>query len=127
MKFGDRFTRVLREDISDQGAAQSVMDKPDTYDQISSDVQGDPRAAQHHQLLLKQQKQVREWVNQLESFVKYLNGLEGDSMQAVLNDAECDTLFADIARGENKKISRAAQDLSRLSESLKGYLLSAED
>ena len=48
-------------------------------------------------------------------------------MQAQLNNAECDTMFADVSRSETKKIARTAQDLSALVESLKGYLLSAED
>jgi hypothetical protein len=47
-------------------------------------------------------------------------------MQAQLNNADCDTLFNDVGRSETKKISRIAQDLSALVESLKGYLLSSD-
>ena len=70
---------------------------------------------------------IQQWITQIQEFNEFLNGLEGQSMQAQLNNADCDTLFADISRSETKKISRIAQDLSALTESFKGYLLSAED
>ena len=70
---------------------------------------------------------IQTWIGQIQEFNEFLNGLEGSSMQAQLNNADCDTLFADISRSETKKISRIAQDLSALTESFKGYLLAAED
>ena len=70
---------------------------------------------------------IQGWITQIQEFNEFLNGLGSTSMQAQLNNADCDTLFADISRSETKKISRIAQDLSALSESFKGYLLSAED
>ena len=69
---------------------------------------------------------LREWVGEVEGWVERLNGLEGDSINAQLNKADCDSIMADVGRSESKKISRLAQDLSSLSESLKQYLLSAE-
>jgi hypothetical protein len=36
-------------------------------------------------------------------------------------------MFEDIARSEKKKIARLAAELSSLSESLKGYLISSND
>jgi hypothetical protein len=70
---------------------------------------------------------IKQWVDDIEGFIGFLNGLDSPSLQAQLNDAPCDTLFNDIARSETKKISRLAQDLSSLSESLKGYILSHDD
>jgi hypothetical protein len=70
---------------------------------------------------------IQQWIDQIGQFNQFLNGLDDVSMQAQLNNADCDTLFADVSRSETKKISRIAQDLSALIESLKGYLLSAED
>lgn len=70
---------------------------------------------------------IQQWIDQIGQFNQFLNGLDNASMQAQLNNADCDTLFADVSRSETKKISRVAQDLSALIESLKGYLLSAED
>jgi hypothetical protein len=70
---------------------------------------------------------IQQWITQIQEFNEFLNGLNSNSMQAQLNNADCDTLFADVSRSETKKISRIAQDLSALTESFKGYLLSAED
>ena len=67
------------------------------------------------------------WISKIDDFNGFLNGLDGNSMQAQLNSADCDTIFNDVGRSETKKISRIAQDLSALVESLKGYLLSHED
>ena len=43
-----------------------------------------------------------------------------------INSSDCDSIFTDIQRSESKKISRLAQDLSSLGESLKQYLLLAK-
>ena len=74
-----------------------------------------------------QSQQIEQWLGKITEFNEFLNGLQGNSMQAILNKADCDTLFNDVARSETKKISRVAQDLSALIESLKGYLLSSEE
>ena len=67
---------------------------------------------------------IQGWLGEIQDFNTFLNGIEGNnSMQAQLNGADCDTLFHSVARSETKKISRIAQDLSGLIESLKGYLL----
>jgi len=47
-------------------------------------------------------------------------------MQVQLHTAPCDSTFEDIARSEKKKIARLAAELSSLSESLKGYLISSD-
>jgi hypothetical protein len=48
-------------------------------------------------------------------------------MNSQLNRVDCDSILADVQRSETKKISRLAQDLSSLSESLKQYLLAAQN
>jgi hypothetical protein len=70
---------------------------------------------------------LKEWVGQIDQFIKFLNGTELASVQVQLHAAPCDSIFEDIARSEKKKISRLAAELSSLSESLKGYLISAND
>ena len=67
------------------------------------------------------------WIGQIEDFTNFLNGLDGSSLQSQLNNAECDTLFNNVSKSETKKISRIAQDLRGLVESLKGYLLSSDE
>ena len=75
----------------------------------------------------RMKEELNEVITKVHEFTEYLNGTDGDSLQRRLNTADCDTLFAQISRSETKKISRIAQDLSALVESLKGYILSAEE
>ena len=141
--FSKRFNRVLTEQPvvpppvgaegpvdpeGDEAAFNSTLDQ-DTDPGDFGDVDTAVAAASD---LQRQQSEgqifsIQEWVGDIEQFIGFLNGLDASSIQAQLNDAPCDTLFNDIARSETKKISRLAQDLSSLSESLKGYILSHSD
>ena len=74
-----------------------------------------------------QTTKLKEWIGQIDQFITFLNGTDESSMQVQLHAAPCDSTFEDIARSEKKKISRLAAELSSLSESLKGYLISANE
>ena len=97
-----------------------------TPEDAFNDVPDNPAVALRQQQYGQTMDTLREWVGEVEGWVERLNGLEGDSINAQLNKADCDSIMADVGRSESKKISRLAQDLSSLSESLKQYLLSAE-
>lgn len=66
------------------------------------------------------------WIGEVENFIDYLNGTDEGSINFTINSADCDSILTDIQRSESKKISRLAQDLSSLGESLKQYLLLAK-
>lgn len=91
------------------------------------DVEGNPVMNFKKEQRAQMTSAIGGWISRIEDFNGFLNGLDGNSMQAQLNSADCDTIFNDVGRSETKKISRIAQDLSALVESLKGYLLSHED
>jgi len=90
------------------------------------DVGDNPSIGWRKETNSKQRDQIQGWIGQLETFNGFLNGVDSNSMQAQLNNADCDTLFNGVSKSETKKISRIAQDISGLVESLKGYLLSAD-
>lgn len=94
---------------------------------VVDDVGDNPSLGWRKQANDKQRSTIQEWLSRIEEFNGFLNGLDGESMQSQLNNADCDTLFNDVSRSETKKISRIAQDLSGLGESLKGYILSSEE
>ena len=91
------------------------------------DVPTNPGLSYKKELTSAQTAELQSWIAEIEGFKNYLNGTDNDSLQKKINGAECDTLFNEISRSETKKISRIAQDLSALVESLKGYLLAHED
>jgi hypothetical protein len=99
----------------------------DTAKPEDFDVQQAKRAEQVDQNKVGQMRTLNEWINQIDLFIEFLNGTTQTSVQAQLHSAPCDTVFEEIARSEKKKIARLAAELSSLSESFKGYLISSND
>ena len=110
-------------DNVEQDAVASTMDEPAAADQLT--VPDNPEIALKKQQTAKTITTITTWINEVENFIDYLNGTDAGSINHALNAADCDSLMTDIQRSESKKISRLAQDLSSLGESLKQYLLLA--
>lgn len=104
-------------------AAAGVMDQPDSLNDLS--VPDNPEIALKQQQSARTIQTLTTWIGEVENFIDYLNGTEEGSINYSINSADCDSLLTDIQRSESKKISRLAQDLSSLGESLKQYLLLA--
>lgn len=108
----------------ERAAADSMMDQSDQLDSLG--------APDNPEIALKKQQTARTittlttWIGEVENFIDYLNGTEDGSINFAINSADCDSILTDIQRSESKKISRLAQDLSSLGESLKQYLLLAK-
>ena len=131
--FSKRFDVLLEQDVvadvpsPDEQAAAADLDpgtSPDAYDDVQG---GDAVADAKTRENVSQIQALKEWIEELNLTTERMNGLDASSMQSILNNAACDTLFADIARSETKKIGRIAQDMRALSESLKAYLLSSDE
>jgi hypothetical protein len=134
--FEHRFNMVLEADaapapVGDPQAAAPQSDKEAMAQTLTNakpedfDIQGRETVQDHRKS--EQITKLKEWIGQIDQFIKFLNGTEPTSVQVQLHAAPCDSIFEDIARSEKKKISRLAAELSSLSESLKGYLISAND
>jgi len=129
--FSKKFNYILEADDEPQPAPasdrQAMAQQLDTASPSDFDVQQAGRAKLTDQHKVNQIKQLDEWIATLDSFIEFLNGTTPDSIQSKLHEAPCETIFQDIARSEKKKISRLAAELSSLSESFKGYKISAND
>lgn len=79
------------------------------------------------QSLESQKSQLQSWIQKIEEFVEFINGVNDNSLQSKLHNCPCDTMFEKIASSETKKIARVAVDLSALSEALKGYLIVGDE
>jgi len=129
--FVKRFNTLLEADEA-APVAEPTTDKEamaqslDTAKPEDFDVQGGREQVQDHRKSEQIQK-LKSWIGEIDKFIKFLNSTEPTSMQVQLHTAACDSIFEDIARSEKKKIARLAAELSSLSESLKGYLISAND
>ena len=137
--FRNKFFNILSEapeDIAPIAAAPAADIPPEDAAMANElDTGTDPAALgapDNPELALKQQQSARTistletWIGEVENFIDYLNGTDEGSINFALNAADCDSLMTDVQRSESKKISRLAQDLSSLGESLKQYLLLAK-
>lgn len=109
----------------DAAAFEAGLDQdtdPASFDDVPDNPINDLKRQQYDQTI----DRITGWIEQTENWVETLNGVGETSMNAQLSRADCDSVMADIRRSESKKISRLAQDLSALSESLKQYLLAAQ-
>ena len=130
--YSKRFNVLLEQEVADapdvdaQAAAADLDPNtpPDAYDDVQPDA--DPVADAKNMENAGQIESLQQWIQQIDDFSEYMNGLGAESIQSQLNNSACETLYADIARSETKKIGRIAQDLRALSESLKAYLLSSD-
>lgn len=119
---------VNPDEIGDEDAfAASLDDGTNPSDFDTQTPTGAPAVSPEDQVRDKQVQQLGQWIEKLTNFTSYLNGVDNNSIQKVLNDAGEGTLFAEIARGERKRIARLAQEMSSLTESFKGYMLSSDE
>jgi hypothetical protein len=124
--FKAQVIKLLTEDEEqDELALQQGLDQ-DTAPDAFNDVPDVPVETSEMSAVGKSTQQLNDWINKIEDFTEYLNGLSPNSINYELNRADCSTIMADVQRSETKKISRVAQDLSSLAQSLKQYLLGAE-
>jgi len=129
--FKTRFDYILEADdatppvpATDKAAMAQQLD---TAQPADFDVKPAERALRVDHAKIEQANALNSWIGQIDEFINFLNGTNENSIQSKLHAASCDTMFEDIARSEKKKISRLAAELSSLSESFKGYLISSND
>jgi hypothetical protein len=134
--FQHKFLKVIREEEGLEGIDSIGADDKEAFDAsldsetpegTFDDVPANPVADFEAEQSAKTISVLTTWVTNVESFIEQLNGLTPDSMNAQLNRTDCGSIMSDVARSESKKISRIAQDLSSLGESLKQYLLTAQN
>jgi len=125
--FDKRFSVLLEQEITPAPPAEPAAPAEAPMVSTVNDVQDNPMIRFQREQGTHMSNSLQEWIGRLDEFNQFLNGLDDNSLQSQLNNAPCDTLFNDVSKSETKKISRIAQDVSGLIESLKGYLLSREE
>jgi hypothetical protein len=130
--YREKFLNILSEDLKpvvnlpeeeEEQAVANTLDDIKTSNQIQ--IPDNPEIALRKQQSERTIQTLSTWIGEVENFIDYLNGTEEGSINYTLNSSDCDSLMTDVQRSESKKISRLAQDLSSLGESLKQYLLLA--
>jgi hypothetical protein len=128
--FKKAFATLLEQDENQVSPETPTTDREAMKTKLTSakpedfDVQA-PTITDTDKLKQEQLQTLKEWIGRIDLFIEFLNGTNGESIQTQLHVAPCETVFQDIARSEKKKIARLAAELSSLSESFKGYLISS--
>tara|TARA_B100001093_G_C26830571_1_gene1015915 strand:+ start:1257 stop:1673 length:417 start_codon:yes stop_codon:yes gene_type:complete len=127
--FQNKLINLLEQEtpVSDDEAAFRDGLDDGTDPEAFNDVPDNPVAQFQAQQTANTISTLQTWIGEVEGFIEYLNGLDDASINSQLNRTDCDSVLADVQRSESKKISRLAQDLSSLGESLKQYLLAAKN
>jgi hypothetical protein len=131
--FSKKFAVVLEAD-QDEAQSKPETDREAMAQQLDTAKPSDfdapaqiARAQQVDHNKVAQIKQLGTWIQEIDNFIEFLNGTTENSIQTQLHTAPCDTMFEDIARRENTRSARLAAELSSLSESFKGYMISSND
>jgi hypothetical protein len=132
--FKSKFNYILEADEQEAPATaapdndkEAMAQSLDTAKPEDFDVKAAERQQRVDHVKIDQIKTLNSWIEQIDQFVLFLNDTKSNSIQIQLHSAPCDSMFENIARSEKKKIARLAADLGTLSQSLKGYLASAND
>ena len=131
--FKQKFNKILLSeqqdvDLGQDNDAQAMQSGLDTGSDAAdfNDVPDNPLNSLRQQQFGQTIGTIESWIGRVDEWIETLNGMGPESMNSLLHAADCDSVMADIRRSESKRISRLAQDLSALSESLKQYLLTAK-
>jgi hypothetical protein len=132
--FEREFVRVLREDTRDleRKAMEASLDDgtdpedfdidltPDTnatVDQTSKQV-ADAMSQKNQQII----DELQSWIDEIESFLKFMNSEDPNSIQSRLAAAEPDTVMDKMKQSQQTKISRVAADLASLHQNFLGFM-----
>jgi hypothetical protein len=70
--------------------------------------------------------QGKEWIEILQGFREWINGMGSESLNQELTDSDRDgSVFKGIVRSQARRITKIAEEVAALEEVLKGYLIQA--
>jgi hypothetical protein len=138
--FEKRFFKVLKENDEDKEAFELELDDDTSSEDFDIDVEADVEAtadiqdpaikaaeatAEIHEAQINT---LKGWISSGDQFLKMLNDAEdSNSVQAVLANAQADTIFDRMKQSEQRKIARVATELASLNESFRGYLAQTDN
>ncbi len=140
-KFGNRFTKVLKEDAEDQAAFEAALEDDTSAEQFDVETEADPEAAAEiaevdptvkaaeaqGEINAQMVETLKGWITAGDEFLAKLNDASNpDSIAYALGNADADTLF-DKMSSEQRRVSKVATDLAALNETMRGYLAQSGD
>lgn len=132
-RFEATFKALLKEAIEDNKMERDAMEKsldpninPKDFDtdvapnpdEITDDEVSDAFSRKNQQTI----DEIQSWIDQVDTFLTFLNGENPESIQSRLAAAEPDTVMDKMKQSQQTKISRVASDLASLHQSLLGFM-----
>jgi hypothetical protein len=75
----------------------------------------------------KYMEKAKGWIKKIEIFSDWVNGIEGDSLNKAFNDLDYEgSPFEGISK-DSHTLTKIAEDLAALSETIKSYILTADN
>lgn len=133
-KFARNFVKVLREQDLDRDLERKAMESslddgvdPSEFDtnlemspeemQVTDEV-ADAMSKRNQQII----NELQGWIDQVETFLNFLNSEDPNSVQSRLAAAEPDTVMDKMKQSQQTKISRVASDLASLHQNFLGFM-----
>lgn len=126
-----KFLKVLREkqDFERQAMEAALDDGTDPTDfdvdleispqeQQSTDEVADAMSRRNQQIIAE----LQGWIDEIETFLNFLNSEDPNSVQSRLAAAEPDTVMDKMKQSQQTKISRVASDLASLHQNFLGFM-----
>jgi len=132
--FEGAFKKLLIEDqnasVQPRPAAPTGDDAEAWQRSLSADTDPasfDPASNPQPQISQQNIEIARQWVDRIEDFKKFINGLEPDSLAVQLNKMERDgSVFRGIVKSESKRLIKIAEALGGFNEILRSYIIGSE-
>ncbi len=112
---------TVSEALEDTVAWRRTLDdntKPEDFDVASN-----PK----HSISKQNLEIAKQWVDKIEKFKRFINGLDPTSLAVQLNKMDRDgSVFRGIVKQESKRLIKVAEGLGGFNEILKSYIIGAE-
>lgn len=134
-----KFLKVLREqdmgvnaDMERDAMEASLDDGTDPSDfdtdvlaqaQDNNDEVADAMSRRNQQIIVE----LQSWIDEIESFLNFLNSEDPNSVQSKLAAAEPDTVMDKMKQSQQTKISRVASDLASLHQNFLGFMAQTQN
>jgi hypothetical protein len=134
-----KFLKVLREqdmgidaDMERDAMEASLDDGTDPSDfdtdvmaqaQENNDEVADAMSRRNQQIIVE----LQSWIDEIESFLNFLNSEDPNSVQSKLAAAEPDTVMDKMKQSQQTKISRVASDLASLHQNFLGFMAQTQN
>ena len=132
MSFKNKFKKIIKEDLEiDQDLEREAMESSlddgiegEDFD-LDMDISNDDPSNEINDALSRQTQQMIStldgWISKIDEFLQFLNSDDQTSVQSTLASAVPDTVFDEMKKSQQSKISRVASDLAALNQTLIGY------